>query len=123
QSRSFVAVNIHIQLQLLQLQIAGHILHQLLHLRRGSELLLEFWSNGVKLLRVRALQCELILALGELASNADRWQYLREGVDPGYLRQLRPQLLDQFPDRRALVSRRQPDKDASNVAARHRGKE
>src|SRR5258707_14976395 len=65
----------------------------------------------------RSLQRVLVLALRQLATNADGRQYLRVGVDTGHHRQLGAKLLHQFERGRTLAARQHVNEDASLIAA------
>src|SRR5207253_11428149 len=72
QGRGFVAINVNADLRVLDLQIAGDILQ----LRELAQLALQLGNVVIQFGDIRALQRILILALGQVAANADGRQIL-----------------------------------------------
>src|SRR5262249_29797716 len=106
-----IAVNLYGDLGIFYLQVAGDVLQ----LRQRAQALLKLGGVLVQLIGVRALQRELVLALGERAANADGRQVLQVDIDAGNLHQLRPEFLDDLVHMGPLAARLEPGEDASGV--------
>ena len=121
QRGGLVAVNGHDDLRAGDLQIARHILKDVLLLRNFPH---EHRRVGKKLLRVGVLQAELIRGFGQHAAHTDERRNLGKDAEAGNLRKLLAQILDDFagalPALRTLL---QPHEDAAVVAADGRAAE
>src|SRR5438093_11137856 len=97
---------------------AGYVLQ----LRERTQARLESRRGLVERLRVRALERELVEALGELAADADGGRHLHEDAHAGYRGELRPEPLDHGVGARALRTRLQVDEHAPLVERRPGGR-
>src|SRR5258707_7324136 len=109
----FVAVNLHRDLRVRDLQVAVDI-NKAFQL---AEFLLEDWRKMVEFRGVGTLERELVLAFGELSPNADRRRHLQVGADAGNLRDLGPDLVNDFVYVRALAGIDQPREDSASIQA------
>ena len=102
-----VPVDLDVDLRILDLQIRGHI-HQRRYL---AHLGLENRRHPVELIRVRALQRELILALGHPSADVDGRRVLEERPNPRHLSDLCPELVGNLVGRQcAFASGLEPEK-------------
>ena len=81
-----------------------------------AHLVLEQGGIVVKFVGVRALQGELVQALGQHAADADGGQILRIDLDARDGGELGPQFLDDLVRRRPLTAGNQADEDAAGIA-------
>ena len=95
--RCLVAIDIHVDLRVLNEQVAGNVLQQTPEL--GIIAQLGFQSRRV------IVQGELVLALGQVAADANGRQHLRICTDSRYLRERGPQFLHQLHRRVAGLAR------------------
>ena len=121
QSRCLIPIDFYVDLRIGNVEVAGDILQHVAQLWIAAQFVFQLRRVAVKLLGVWCLQRELVLALGQVAADADRWQHLRKCHDPGHRGQLGPQFLDQFLRRLALTARLQTDENASGIASRRSG--
>ena len=115
QERSFVAVDLDIDLGVFDLQVRGHILQP------GDlpEPLLQDGSITVEGIRIRGLQGELILAFRHAPADPDGRRVLQKNLDPRNGSQFRPELLNDFVRAQiTFISRFQTDIEPSGVGSR-----
>ncbi len=111
--RRLVAIDVHVELRILDLNVAGHIQQ----LRQGRDLFLQFRSLRVKFISIRTLQRQLVRTLRDLSAHLhERW-ILQIDAHPGHRGKLRAQVGDnRFYILLALRQRLQQNQDVAGVA-------
>ena len=115
QRRGLVAVDLDVDLRILQPQVAGDILESR-HVR--GNLVRQDRRVAVKLVRVGGLQRELVLRPGQPPADLDRRRVLQAADDAGDLGELRAEFLDDLVRRqRALRPRLEPQEQRGRCSS------
>ena len=115
EGRCLVAIDVDVELRILGLQIAGHVQQ----LRQRGHLFLQRVGIRVELVTIRALQRQLIRALGDLPADLNQWRVLQKDSHPGHGRESGPQVFDDCVNVLfSLVDRFEQNQDVAGVAGR-----